>query len=73
MNDELIHSPPVEENELRERYLEVRAECKEIFTKSSVGGIIDTDYVELKEELDNKFKRIRDENENQCRSQCCEY
>ena len=26
MNDELIHSLPVEENELRERYLEVRAE-----------------------------------------------
>ncbi|CAI2387384.1 unnamed protein product [Moneuplotes crassus] len=73
MNDELIHRFPVEESELQERYFEVRAECKEIFTKSSVGGVIDCDYLELKEELDNKFKRIRVENENQCRDQCCEY
>ena len=73
MNEELIHTLPIEETDLQERYFEIRKECKEIFSKSSVGGVIDQDYHELKGELDNRYKRIQEENENQCRSACCDY
>jgi hypothetical protein len=58
MSEEIIHDFPIEETELQERYLNIRNECKEIFTSCSVGGVIDQDYIELKKELENKYRGI---------------
>lgn len=64
-NESIIHRGPFEERVLRDMYREIKDECKEIFVKSSVGGIIEEHFRELKGLLDTKFTKILDENERE--------
>jgi hypothetical protein len=68
-NENIIHRGPVEERTLRDMYREVKDECKDIFTKASIGGIIEEHLRELEGFLDTKFDKILDENERECSSQ----
>lgn len=66
VNTHIIYELPFEEEMLRQFYKEKKKECRDIFIKNCIGGIIEEDLQSLKYQLENKFESILKHNETEC-------
>lgn len=73
LNKNILYSLPMEENELKDWFREIKYECKQIFNKSSVGDVVKEHREELKFQLQMKFEKVLQENERECGNSCSQF